>query len=461
MPPRADVVILGAGPAGLGAAYRLARDGVTTAVLEAAPRVGGLAGSIEIAGQRVDFGSHRLHPSIAPPILDTLRALPGADLQRRTRRGRIRIADRWVAFPLRIGDAVRHLPRPLVAGMALDTVLGPVRRPRADTFEQVLLAGVGPTLARRFYFPYARKIWGTDPCNLSGDQARRRVAANSLPAIARRALRGRRETPFFWYPRTGFGALAEGLAVAAQAHGARIALDEPVVTVAREAGAWSVETARGTAVEAQHVWSTLPVPRLAQMLHPGPPRTVARAIDSLRYRAMLLVYLALDRDRYTPYDAHYLPEAWTPVTRLSEPKNYRDGPDPAGRTVLCAELPCDPSDRWWASSDAALADEVVRTARIAGLSQLEPSSVAVHRRRHAYPIATRDSADRLALVEQWAAGHPGLLTLGRQGLFAHDNTHHALAMAWAAADALSADGAFDRTAWGDAREGFRSHVVED
>ena len=66
----------------------------------------------------------------------------------------------------------------------------------------------------------------------------------------------------------------------------------------------------------------------------------------------------------------------------------------------------------------------------------------------------------LAALERWVDDLPGLLTYGRQGLFAHDNTHHALAMAYAAADCLR-DGRFDRTRWAAARASFAAHVVED
>jgi protoporphyrinogen oxidase len=461
----ADVVVLGAGPAGLGAAYRLAGDGWRVVALEAADRVGGLASIVEVGGMRVDVGSHRLHPSTAPAILAHLRALPGVELQRRPRRGRIRLAGRWIAFPLRIGDALRHLPPGFAAGLAIDALTRPVRRirlrRRAGTFADVLEAGVGPTLARRFYFPYARKIWGVEPAALSGEQARRRVGANSLPAIARRMLRARREPPAFWYPARGFGALAEGLAAAARDRGADIRTGARVTRVARHGDAWRVEAADGTAVSARQVWSTLPLPLLAGIVWPAPPDDVAAAVAGLRYRGMLLVYLVLDRERYTTTDAHYLPEGWTPVTRISEPRNYRDGPDPDGRTVLCAELPCAPGDHWWTTDDTGLADVVADTLAAAGLDRPRPAGVVVHRRAHAYPIATVDSAARLARVERWAAGLDGVLTVGRQGLFAHDNTHHALAMAWAAADALRPDGTLDRRAWDTAREGFRDHVVED
>ncbi|HEV3495893.1 MAG TPA: FAD-dependent oxidoreductase, partial [Actinomycetes bacterium] len=85
----------------------------------------------------------------------------------------------------------------------------------------------------------------------------------------------------------------------------------------------------------------------------------------------------------------------------------------------------------------------------------------VRRLPQAYPIYRAGFEQGFEAVDAWVSRQPRLITFGRQGLFVHDNTHHALAMAWAAADALAADGAFDHAAWAAARESFTSHVVED
>jgi protoporphyrinogen oxidase len=198
------------------------------------------------------------------------------------------------------------------------------------------------------------------------------------------------------------------------------------------------------------------------MADPAPPPAVAAAAGRLAFRAMLLVYLVLDTGRYSPYDAHYLPDPGTPVTRVSEPTNYRDGDDPPGRTVLCAELPCQRDDRLWRSGDRQLAALVRSTLRDRGLPEPGPvRAVTVRRLPNAYPVYRVGYAAPFRALDAWAAGQPALLSFGRLGLFAHDNTHHALAMAWAAADALGADGSFDRAAWAGARERFAAHVVED
>jgi phytoene dehydrogenase-like protein len=218
-----DLVVLGAGPAGVGAAYRTARAGHRVVVLERAPGPGGAAASFEVDGIRVDHGSHRLHPAIQPRILDDLRGLLGDELQRRPRNGRILLEGRWIRFPLRPADLARRLPPSFAAGAAADAATAWARRPRADTFAETLRAGLGPTMCERFYFPYARKLWGLDPSELAGEQARRRVSAGSPGRLLARVARGAgRDSPWFWYPRGGFGAICERLAAAAADAGAEL-----------------------------------------------------------------------------------------------------------------------------------------------------------------------------------------------------------------------------------------------
>jgi protoporphyrinogen oxidase len=458
---RADLVVLGAGPAGVGAAYRAARAGARVVVLERAPVPGGAAGSFEVAGVRVDHGSHRLHPSIDPRVLAELRSLLGDDLQRRERRGRIRLEGRWIAFPLRAGDLVRRLPPGFALRAARDAVLSPLRRPRAATFSELLRAGLGPTLSERFYFPYARKLWGLEPDRIDAEQARRRVSAGSASKLLRRVVGSDRSKGWFWYPRHGYGQISEALADAAAAAGADLRFGATVTRVQLERGGVRIDVAGGEPVEAARVWSTLPITVLARLTYPEPPPEAVAAAMTLDFRAMLLVYLALDADRYTPFDAHYLPEAWTPVTRISEPKNYRDGDDLPGRTVLCAEIPCERGGGLWGAGEEELAALVASTLADAGLPEVTPLEVAVRRLPAVYPVYKVGFADALARIDAWAEAQERLLTFGRGGLFVHDNTHHALAMAWAAADALGPDGAFDDEAWAAARRRFAEHVVED
>jgi protoporphyrinogen oxidase len=176
---------------------------------------------------------------------------------------------------------------------------------------------------------------------------------------------------------------------------------------------------------------------------------------------MVLVYLTLARVRFTEYDAHYFPAKAVRISRLSEPKNYSLTTRP-GRTVLCAELPCSPGGEEWSMSSGDLRALVCRDLERSGLG-VPSDIVAVHVERlpSAYPLYAKGYREAFDAVDRWVSGIGGLVTFGRQGLFAHDNTHHTMAMAYALVDCLRDDGTFDEARWARARAMFENFVVED
>lgn len=470
-PPR--VAILGAGPAGLGAAWQLAKRGNASAVvLEQRDDVGGNSGSFELHGLQVDYGSHRLHPACDPHIMADLQSLLGSDLLDRPRHGRIRLCERWIHFPLKPVDLVLELPWSFGFGVAQDALQKVLPRRNghgAETFASILERSLGRTICRDFYFPYAVKIWGASPDELSAIQARRRVSAGSLSKMVRKALNsvpgfkppgaGR-----FFYPRRGFGQISRALADAARHAGADLRLQTSVRELHLGAPHRLVVESDGQRqeLEADYLWSTIPITALARMVTPAAPAAVLAAAQQIRYRAMILIYLVLDQPQFTPFDAHYFPETEVKLTRLSEPKNYSVSKEPAGQTVLCGELPCAVGDDMWQASDAELG-EVMRDALArSGLPvQARVLQVVTKRLSHAYPIYYQGYENAFNLLDEWVAGLERVLTFGRQGLFAHDNTHHALAMAYGAVDCLTETGAFDQARWRDYRIAFTHHVVED
>ena len=243
----------------------------------------------------------------------------------------------------------------------------------------------------------------------------------------------------FHYPRRGFGQIVDVLADAAVAAGAEIETGAEVATVRPLSARVAVSTVDGTTVMAGHVLSTVPLPVLARLARPGPAAGVLADAGRLRFRAMVLVYLVHAGGRWTPYDAHYLPGPETPVTRVSEPANYRaSADDPADRSVLCAEIPCAVGDPVWTSTPDELAALVTSGLAATGLPPVHLDGVAVRRLPHVYPVYEIGYADHLAGLDAWAGGLERVTTFGRLGLFAHDNTHHALAEAWDAVDALRA-----------------------
>lgn len=467
------IAILGAGPAGVGAAWQLAlQKKAEVIVLEQRDVVGGNAGSFEIDGMQVDYGSHRLHPACDPRILDDLKSLLGSDLLDRPRHGRIRLQGRWIHFPLKPQDLALRLPISFRAGIAFDALSKVLRfRNNAngrETFSSVLEKGLGPTICKDFYLPYAKKIWGLEPEKLSAIQAHRRVSAGSLGKLVKKIVSGipgfkTPGTGRFFYPRRGFGQISTAIAQEAVKHGVDLRLGCAVKGIkfgtkhrVSFEGSGSLET-----IEVDHVWSTIPMTVLAKVTE-AVPNHVLEASTKISYRAMVLIYLVLEQEQWTEFDAHYFPESHIKLTRLSEPKNYSGCRNPYSRTVLCGELPCTVNDEIWNASNEDLCGLVCESLARCGLPiKGRVSQVVTKRLPFAYPIYSEGYEVPFRIQDEWANGLERVLTFGRQGLFAHDNTHHALAMAYGAVDCFSHSGGFDKAKWAAYRVEFAKHVVED
>ncbi len=470
----ARLVILGAGPAGAGASYRLAqRPGLEVTVLEQRDSVGGNAGSFLIEGISCDYGSHRLHPVVEPEVMRDMEALFGNDLLWRVRHGRILLKRRWIHFPLKPVDLLLRLPPSFALSIIGDLAGKLVRHPAGveETFETVLRRSLGPTICDEFYFPYARKLWGLEPKDLAVTAARRRVSGSSIGKILKKVagqvpgLKSRTAGRFY-YPRQGFGEITRRYAQAAQSLGAKYLLGSRVVAIEttenRVTGVRYQQNGEEHVLPADLVWSTLPVSLMARSVRPEAPAQVVEAAQGMIFRGMILIYLVLETDQFSAVDAYYFPESHIPVSRVSEPKNFTGTSEPRGLTALCAELPSDPGQPEWSLSDEELGHRLTGWLGQAGLPVKAPvRSVVTRRLSHAYPVYTRDYESRLTTIDDWLGSIEGLLTFGRQGLFAHDNTHHALATAYAAVDCLSPAARFNGARWAEYRRKFETHVVED
>lgn len=484
------ILILGAGPAGLALAMQLLRRPelkTEVIVVEQNAAVGGLTASFAYQGLYFDHGSHRLHPATAPYILQDIRALLGSALLDRPRNGRIRLLGRFVKFPLRPVDLAFHLPPAFLLGMVKDTLAKPFQSARQSqnaqhSFAEVLLEGLGPTICHTFYFPYAQKLWGLAPQDISAVQAHKRVAANTLTKMVQKAFAlvpgwkaegaGR-----FFYPRQGYGQISEALGQEVKRLGGKILLSTRVHEICVQAARSSVSVVPGKigesepsrpglpdaqVIPADFIFSTIPAPVLVRCLRPRPPQAVETACQQLRYRGMVLCYLVLATDQFTPYDAHYFPEAELLFSRLSEPKNYSASAEPVGLTGLCAEIPCSVGDAIWNTTENEICHTVIQELARAGLPIHVPVRASFVRRvPRVYPIYDSDYEARFRVVDEYLGQIPQLISLGRQGLFAHDNTHHTMEMAYRASVCLRSDLSWDAEQWARDRKEFEAHVVED
>lgn len=218
----------------------------------------------------------------------------------------------------------------------------------------------------------------------------------------------------------------------------------------------------GAAIDFDMVLSTMPVTELVTCLGSEIPENIGKAAEKLDYRGMVFCYMMVNKDQFTPYDAHYFPEEDLIFSRLSESKNYSAAKTPEGITGLCAEIPCSALDKIWNASPDEIFKLVAEDLKRIGLSVEGLVTETFTRRiRYAYPMYTMDFEKHLQLIHSHLETIPGLVVMGRQGLFAHDNIHHTMEGAYKACDCLDNDGNWDKKKWKVLLEEFKHHVVED
>lgn len=468
------IIILGAGLSGLAAAYKLAQNNkAAVTVIEQNETTGGISGSFQISGVTVDYGSHRLHPACNPDILEDIRNLLGDKLLVRPRHGRIRLHGRWIHFPLKPFDLVFSLPASFSVNVMRDLLVKLSKKggqSNNETFASVLESGLGSTICHEFYFPYTHKIWGLPPEKLSPIQAYRRVSSNTLNKMFMKIISAVpgfiKNSNRFYYPTGGFGQIGDSFYNEALKAGVKFHLGcslKELVLNRENIEALCVENSGNTfTYHADYIWSTIPITSLVQSLKHYAPTSVIHASQNIRYREMILVYLILEQQQFSEYDAHYFPEADIAITRLSEPKNYNDTKEPQNRTVLCAEFPCSKTDAEWSMTDEELGKLIINCLESAEIPiQVPIEKVVVRRLNHAYPIYLKGYDNYFDEIDNWLSRINNLLNFGRQGLFVHDNSHHALYMGYAAAKCLNESDAFNTKEWQQYRKMFNTHVVED
>jgi len=440
---KSQTIIIGAGPAGLTAAYELARAGRDAIVLEQDPlHVGGIARTESYKGFRFDIGGHRFFSKNAA-IEDLWTTILGDQLIERERLSRIYYRGRFFKYPLESLDVLRQLGV-YEAAACIASYFAARIRPRRPlvSFEDWVTNAFGRRLFAIFFRTYTEKVWGI-PCDqISADWAAQRIKDLSMGALLGRtfSLRSRRDGPViktlidrFRYPTLGPGQMWDTLATQLRELGVVIQMDERVTAIERDTGGITSVTTIGPrgprTHHAEHFISTMPIRELIGALDPPAPAETAQAARSLRYRDFIVVTLIIDRRHVFPDQWIYIHEPSVKVGRIQNFKNWSNAmvPDPR-YTSLGLEYFCFNHDPMWQLDDAALIalakDELNR------LGLADPSLVVdgtVVRQREAYPVYEANYSKAIAVVRDFIEHKiPNLQLVGRNGMHKYNNQDHAM-----------------------------------
>lgn len=438
-----QVIVLGAGLAGLSCAYELAKAGHKVLVLEKDIVEGGMAHSYQLGEFTVDHGPHRFH-SRDKELLAHVHEVMDNDLVVRDRISRIYLKGRFFYYPLQAGDVIKNLPPHILIKAFLDYFWIRIKNrisPIPDTnFQNWVTKRFGKTLYDIFFGMYTEKAWHMPCSQISADWASQRISQLNLWDAVIKTLRPpkggevRSLVSQFWYPRAGgIGSLSTHYMDKIRAMGGEVLLNTPVEKLTRDGeritGVIYTKNGVRTQGQADYVVSTIPLPRLIECMEPGPPEDVRHSISKLRYLSIVFVYLEVNRPIVTTDHWVYLPEKHLKVHRISEFKNFSEETGPKDRTMVCAEMTCVPGDETWNFSLEEAAKVAIRDLESIGLIKPgEAKGAFLTRIYYAYPVYDLTYKENLQKLIRFVKPFENLDTTGRQGLYRYNNMDHSIAM---------------------------------
>ncbi len=447
MTPETTVLVIGAGPAGLTAAYQLAKHNIRVTVLEADPEyVGGISRTARYKDFLFDIGGHRFF-SKSKEVEDFWTEILPDDMLDRPRSSRIFYNNAFFEYPLKAGEALTKLGVFESARCVLSYLKAqafPVKNPRS--FQDWVSNQFGKRLFRIFFKTYTEKVWGMGCDEISADWAAQRIKGLSLKTAILNALwkpkpkagkAGVIKTLIstFRYPRLGPGMLWEACAKKMTQLGGKLEMGRKVVGLHRDDanGTWVVDHVGADGVREQvvatHVISTAPMKQLVHGLSPQASEPARNAADKLRYRDFLTVSLVLkDRNQFTD-NWIYIHDPKVKVGRVQNFKSWSPEmiPDPSlncyGLEYFCFE-----GDGLWASSDADLVTLAKKELEQIGLAKAEDViDGCVVRQPKAYPVYDDEYSTHVQTIRtELSTRFPNLHLVGRNGMHKYNNQDHAM-----------------------------------
>jgi protoporphyrinogen oxidase len=446
-----DVVIIGAGPAGLTAAYELSRRGQRATVLESDDVVGGISRTVERDGWRFDIGGHRFFTKVKPVEDLWHEILPDEDFMLRPRKSRIFYRGKFYDYPLKAMNALTNLGVIESFRCVLSYLWTRINPPKDQTnFEGWVAARFGWRLYRHFFQTYTEKVWGHPGSEMQADWAAQRIKNLSLFSAIVNALMPRRNQKDitslieeFQYPKLGPGMMWERCAEKVEAAGTKIHFNTCVDRIHRDAsgavGVVASSEGAMTTYPCTSIISSMPLSALVEAMEPPAPDSVRAAAADLAYRDFITVALVVPAAS-VPWDDNwiYIHDQGVDTMRIQNFGSWSPYLVKDGRNVLGLEYTVMEGDASWSSSDEALI--ATGKAELGRLGLLDPADVEagyVVRMPKAYPYYDADYHDNVEAIRAWIESDvPNVHPVGRNGMHRYNNADHSMYTAMLTVDNL-------------------------
>jgi protoporphyrinogen oxidase len=452
-----DVFVIGAGPAGLTAAYCLTKETSSVVVIEKdLIYVGGISRTVRYKDFLFDIGGHRFF-SKAKEVVDLWQEILPNDFIERPRLSRIFYRGKFYSYPLNAFKALANLGI-VTSAACLASYAYAKARPIRDvrSFHEWVRNQFGERLFSIFFKTYTEKVWGISCDEISADWAAQRIKGLNLGiavmnALARtlkvrRAPKGIKTLiESFQYPRKGPGMMWEAAARKIENRGGKVLMGRELQKLAYDSSRklWHIEVATAEAghenFTARHVISSAPIADLLDKMAPR-PLSFFHAKE-LRYRDFIIVALMVNKPELFPDNWIYIHDPAVKVGRVQNFRSWSPEMVPAGMSCLGLEYFCFEGDTLWNATDEDLVALAKREIGHIGL--IDASDVVdacVVRQAKAYPVYDDRYRNNVATVRlDLEMNYPTLHLVGRNGMHKYNNQDHAMMTAMLTARNILAD----------------------
>lgn len=473
-----DVLIIGAGPAGMAAALSLSNAGKKVLVVEKSGEVGGLAKTLtfheEEGPYHTDIGPHRFY-SKNPSLYELPKDLLKDEWIEVPRLTRFAMGNTYYLYPVELSDVLSKIGMLRAAAMLRDALIARTRRvfrrSPYRSFEDYIVSHFGWSLARFNMLPYTEKIWGIPSREISVDWANQRIKGLSILSLLKKAIGTKKKGPAslvdsFYYPRQGSGQLYDRMRSRIEEQGSTVWTHAEPVSFRREGNKITeVIIQRGeeqVSVRAPHVIQSIPLPSALHLFDPSPPQAVLDSAKQLRFRNQVYLFLTVKKDSISKDNWIYFPDPHVPFGRTSEMKNFSDIMVPKGYTSLFIEFFCWEDDEVWTASKERLLELSLPHLERYGLLKAEDVKNAhVFRREHVYPVYDLAYDTALSPVIEFVDSLENFYAIGRPGRFRYTNQDHSLEMGFLAAKSILEGKRYDIGAVGSEQTYYESGKVPE
>lgn len=448
-----DVFVIGAGPAGLTAAYLLTKQGISTTVIEADPvYVGGISRTANYKDFLFDIGGHRFF-SKSKEVVDLWKEILPQDFISRPRLSRIYYDGKYYSYPLKAFEALGNLGV-IESSMCVLSFMYKQAFPneKPETFHDWVANQFGERLFSIFFKTYTEKVWGMSCDEISADWAAQRIKGLDLWTAMSSALRNsiapkgfkdgtqandgeviKTLIDSFQYPRKGPGMMWDAAALKTRGQGGAIHMGTRLDAMSydKSSALWTIsahaQSGEVLTFTAKHVISSAPIRELVHSFTEKP--SCVAAADKLRYRDFITVAVVVDKPDLFPDNWIYIHEPSVKVGRIQNFRSWSPEMVPNEKLAcLGLEYFCFEGDGLWTASDEDLIALAKKELAIIGLaSEAECIDGCVVRQKKAYPVYDDGYKQNVeAIRADLAVNYPTLHLVGRNGMHKYNNQDHAM-----------------------------------